>query len=74
LIFEAKDKDIEADDALGVTQPVSLSLLVENEEPKNLTLVLYDKDHKKSGELNIQSRFIYIAPEPEPNQILNRNC
>ena len=74
MIFEAKDKDIEADDALGVTQPVSLSLLVENEEPKNLTLVLYDKDHKKSGELNIQSRFIYIAPEPEPNQILNRNC
>ena len=36
--------------------------------------MLYDKDHKKAGELNIQTKFIYVAPEPEPNQNLNRNC
>ena len=59
---------------MGITQPVSFSLLVEDEEPKSLTLVLYDKDHKKAGELNIQTKFIYVAPEQEPNQNLNRNC
>jgi hypothetical protein len=50
-----------------MTQPVSFSLLIENEEPKKLTLVLYDKDHKKAGELYIQTKFIYVSPEPEPN-------
>lgn len=48
--------------------------MIENEEPKTQSLILFDKDKKKSGEIVIETQFIYVAPEPEPNPNLNRNC
>jgi hypothetical protein len=35
---------------------------------------MYDKDKKKSGDLEIETTFIYVPSEPEPNKLLNRNC
>ena len=74
LIFEAYDKDVASSDWLGSTQPISFAPLIEDDESKTQSLIMFDKDNKKSGEIIIESKFIYVAPEPEQNQNLNRNC
>ena len=48
--------------------------LVETEDLKTHTLILSDKEGKKSGELLITSQFICMPPDPEINSNLNKNC
>lgn len=74
LAFESYDKDVASSDWLGSTTPISLVTLVQDEEAHIHNLTLFDGDKKKSGELEIETKFIYVAPEPEPNDMLNRNC
>lgn len=72
--LEAYDKDIASSDFLGAIRPIAFVYLVEHEEPINQVLDLFDKGKKKAGTVEIESRFIYIPPDPPANPDLNRNC
>lgn len=74
LVCEAYDKDLVTSDFLGKTKGFSFVTLVENEDLKTHKIVLNDNDKKKAGELIFTTQFIYVAPEPECNYDLNRNC
>lgn len=74
LVLEAYDKDLVTSDFLGATKGLSFVTLVESEDVKEHTLILLDKAKKKAGELKMTSQFIYVAPDPEINPDLNRNC
>ena len=55
LILEAYDKDLVTSDFLGKTKGISFVTLVENEDVKEHTLTLLDKEKKKAGELKMTS-------------------
>lgn len=74
LVLEAFDKDVGGEDSLGKIKPMSFVTLVEDEEEHVHTVKIYDTNSKEAGTLIVATQFIYVAPDPEPNMDLNRNC
>jgi len=71
--FVAYDKDPLSSEFLGSSTNISLVSLVENENKKMHELELYDKNHKKSGSLNIITQFEAVPNNYEINPDMNSN-
>ena len=58
IIFEALDKDTDADDLIGKANSLSFDRLTQDEEQKSIHLELFDNNFKQTGSLEVIIQYV----------------
>jgi len=58
IIFEAMDKDIDADDLIGKANPLSFNSLTQDGDQKSIHLELFDNNFKEVGSLEVIIQYL----------------